>query len=156
GASQRRHAVKAGGGMTTDSTARVGAGGRGLAGVPDRRRFLAMGAAAGAGALGTGGSGLGVAGPGGGGPRPRGWEALRARLSTHRLFRPGQRGYNVAKELFDPRFDTKTPAGVAYCGTAQDVSACVNFARSFRMPIAARSGGHGYGGWSSVTNGLVV
>jgi hypothetical protein len=43
--------------MTTDSTARAGTGGRGLAGVPDRRRFLAMGAAAGAGALVTGAPG---------------------------------------------------------------------------------------------------
>jgi FAD/FMN-containing dehydrogenase len=142
--------------MGTNSAALSGAVGRGLAEVPDRRRFLALGAAAGAGALVTGGTGLGLARPGVGGPRTRDWEALRARLSTHRLFRPGQRGYNVAKELFDPRFDTKTPAGVAYCGTPQDVSACVNFARAFRMPVAARSGGHGYGGWSSVSNGLVV
>ena len=142
--------------MGTNSAAPPGTVGRGLAGLPDRRRFLALGAAAGAAALVTGGSGLGVAGPGVGGPRTRDWEALRARLSTHRLFRPGQLGYNVAKELFDPRFDTKTPAGVAYCGTPQDVSACVNFARAFRLPIAARSGGHGYGGWSSVSNGLVV
>src|SRR5258708_7896560 len=129
------------------------------AGTPDRRGFLAMGAAGGAGAGGAGGRGLGGAGPSTAaprGPRPRDWEALRAKISSHKLIRPTRRGYDAARELFDPRFDTKTPAGIAYCGTPQDVSACVNFARTFRMPICARSGGHSYGGWSSVSNGLIV
>jgi FAD/FMN-containing dehydrogenase len=128
-------------------------------GAPGRRGFLAMGAAVSAGALATGRGRLAAAGPATvttGGPRTKDWEALRARLSTHRLFRPAQRGYNVARELFDPRFDTKTPAGVAYSATPQDVSACVNFARTFRLPVCARSGGHSYGGWSSVNNGLIV
>jgi FAD/FMN-containing dehydrogenase len=146
--------------MRTDQAA-IGVGpGRGVtAGTANRRGFLALGAAVGAGALVTAGRGLGVAGPAASaarGPRPRDWEALRARISSHKLIRPTQRGYNVAKELFDPRFDSKTPAAVAYCGTPQDVGACVNFARMFRMPICARSGGHGYGGWSSVNNGLIV
>src|SRR5258708_5569547 len=139
------------------------------AGTPDRRGLLGMGAAlgrragvgaaVGAGAVVTRGRGLGVAGPSTAaprGPRPRDWEALRAKISSHKLIRPTRRGYDAARELFDPRFDTKTPAGIAYCGTPQDVSACVNFARTFRMPICARSGGHSYGGWSSVSNGLIV
>jgi len=32
----------------------------------------------------------------------------------------------------------------------------VNLARRFWLPVCARSGGHGYGGWSSVNNGLIV
>jgi FAD/FMN-containing dehydrogenase len=84
------------------------------------------------------------------------WEALRRALSTHKLIRPGGKMYPAAKELFDPRFDFKQPAGIAYCATARDVSACVNFARKFGLTISARSGGHSYGGWSSNNGGLIV
>jgi FAD/FMN-containing dehydrogenase len=63
--------------------------------------------------------------------------------------------YPTAKLLFDPRFDNENPAGIAYCGTPRDVSACLAFVRKFRLPVAARSGGHSYAGWSSTT-GLIV
>lgn len=134
---------------------------------PHRRRFLAMtGLAAGAVPLaGTLGAGL-VAPAGRGryaenaepeaGPGVADWEALRRALSTHKLIRPGGKMYPAAKELFDPRFDFKRPAGIAYCATARDVSACVNFARKFGLTISARSGGHSYGGWSSNNGGLIV
>ena len=84
------------------------------------------------------------------------WEALRRALSTHKLIRPGGKMYPAAKELFDPRFDVKRPAGIAYCATARDVSACVNFVRKFGLTVSARSGGHSYGGWSSNNGGLIV
>ena len=121
--------------MRTDPA--MAGSGRGVtARAPDRRRFLAMGAGVGVGGLVTGGAGLtGARRASARGPRTADWEALRVRLSSHALFRPGQRGYNAARELFDPRFDVLTPAGVAYCRTAQDVSACVNFARTFRLPV---------------------
>src|SRR5450759_1034172 len=83
------------------------------------------------------------------------WQALRRRLSTDELVLPGQAGYTTARQLFDPRFDAVEPAGIAYCGTPQDVSACLAFVRRFGLPVAARSGGHSYGGWSSST-GLIV
>jgi len=83
------------------------------------------------------------------------WEALRRALSTHKLIRPGQRSYAAAKELFDPRFDSQRPAGIAYCATNRDVRACLAFVRKFVLPVAARSGGHSYAGWSSTT-GLIV
>ena len=84
--------------------------------------------------------------------------ALRSALSTHKLIRPGMRVYPTAKELFDPRFDYKRPAGVAYCASPGDVSACLAFVRKFGLPVAARSGGHSYAGWSSTpgTTGLMV
>ena len=134
---------------------------------PHRRWFLAMaGLAAGAVPLaGTLGAGL-VAPAGRGrsaknavpeaGPGVADWEALRRALSTHKLIRPGGKMYPAAKELFDPRFDFKRPAGIAYCATARDVSACVNFVRTFGLTISARSGGHSYGGWSSNNGGLIV
>ena len=83
------------------------------------------------------------------------WHTLRRSLSTKELIQPGQGGYTTARELFDPRFDAIEPAGIAYCRTPQDVSACLAFVRRFGLPVAARSGGHSYGGWSSST-GLVV
>lgn len=125
-----------------------------------RRRFLAVaGLAAGAAPL----SGLIRTGPGapdqparpGVTPGTADWAALRRALSTHKLIRPGERSYSAAKELFDPRFDSKRPAGIAYCAGNRDVRACLAFVRKFGLPVAARSGGHSYGGWSSTT-GLIV
>ncbi len=96
------------------------------------------------------------AGTSAGGPSAADWAMLRSRLSTRDLVRPGERGYSMAKELFDPRFDSLTPAGVAYCRTPGDVAACLSFASKFKVPVRARSGGHSYAGWSSVTGGLVA
>ena len=89
-------------------------------------------------------------------PSTADWTALRATLSTHRLLRPGQTGYGRAKELFSPLFDSLRPAGVAYCRTDADVAACLSFVTKFGLAVRMRSGGHSYGGWSSVTNGLVI
>ncbi len=83
------------------------------------------------------------------------WAALAARLSTRRLERPGAAGYGTARLLYDPRFDNAHPAGVAYCAVPADVSACLAFVRRFGLPVAARSGGHSYGGWST-SPGLVI
>jgi FAD/FMN-containing dehydrogenase len=88
-------------------------------------------------------------------PAAADWQALQRGLSTHRLVRPGQAGYHIARLLFDPRFDYLRPAGVAYCATPADVALCLSFVRRFALPVAARSGGHSYGGWSG-TPGLVV
>lgn len=116
---------------------------------PGRRAVLSGGIAAGAGLLiqrGFGGSD----------PTSADWAALRRALSTHELSLPGERSYRRARQLFDPRFDTLRPAGVAYCGMPADVSACLSFAIRFKLPVRARSGGHSYAGWSSVTGGLVI
>jgi len=83
------------------------------------------------------------------------WTALGRELSSGRLVRPGSPGYGQARALFDPRFDDARPAGIAYCALPADVSACLAFARRFGVPVAARSGGHSYGGWST-TSGLVI
>lgn len=126
-----------------------------------RRRFLQLAGAAGAGAL--AGPAIGAASARAAwlhqpaaAPKTADWEALRKHLSTHRLLRPGQAGYGLARELFDPRFDRLRPAGVAYCRTPADVAACVTFASRFKLPIRPRSGAHSYAGYSSVTGGLVV
>ncbi len=84
------------------------------------------------------------------------WAALRKQLSTRRLIRPGDSGYAQARHLFEPRFDSIEPAGVAYCATPADVSTCLSFVRRFKLAVRARSGGHSYAGWSTVSGGLVI
>jgi FAD/FMN-containing dehydrogenase len=67
----------------------------------------------------------------------------------------GDRGYDAARVLFNTRFDGIKPLAVAYCETAGDVAKAIGWARRHGIRLAARSGGHSYGGWSS-TSGLVV
>jgi FAD/FMN-containing dehydrogenase len=89
-----------------------------------------------------------------GSPRPADWTALGRDLSGP-LVRPGEAAYTVSKRLFDPRFDSLHPAGVAYCRNPHDVSTCLAFVRKFGLPVAARCGGHSYAGWSS-SSGLII
>ncbi|MGH3249886.1 MAG: FAD-binding oxidoreductase, partial [Trebonia sp.] len=88
------------------------------------------------------------------GPTPADWTALGRDL-TGTLVRPGDSSYGTARLLFDPRFDGQRPAGIAYVKNAHDVSTCLAFVRKFKIPFAARSGGHSYAGWSG-TSGLIV
>lgn len=82
------------------------------------------------------------------------WASLSSGLSG-RLSLPDSPGYPVDMELYDPRFDDIKPAAIAFCATAADVARSVTFAREHGLPLAARSGGHSYGGYSTTT-GLVV
>ncbi len=149
-----------------------------MAKVQGRRAFLRLAAAAGgAGLLSSCSSGTGTSAAGSGAvsaagatadgtaraitvpratgsPAPADWTALGHDLSG-RLVRPGDAAYTVSKRLFDPRFDSLHPAGVAYCRNPHDVATCLAFVRKFGVPVAARCGGHSYAGWSS-TSGLIV
>jgi len=89
-----------------------------------------------------------------GSPTPADWTALARDLSGP-LVRPGDAAYTVSKRLFDPRFDSLHPAGIAYCRNPHDVATCLAFVRKYGVPVAARCGGHSYAGWSS-TSGLIV
>ncbi|MGW5680412.1 FAD-binding protein [Nonomuraea sp. NPDC003754] len=111
----------------------------------DRRSFLRTAAF---GALGTSSA---VAAPAASAPD---WTALGRSLDG-RLVRPGEAGYDAARRLYNPTFDTVRPRGVAYCATPADVAACLAFARRERVPLTSRSGGHSYAGWSTGP-GLVV
>ena len=123
-------------------------------GPPDRRAFLRFTAAAGGASLlsvCSKGSSTSAAGRT---ATAADWAALARDLSGP-LVRPGEAGYTTARELFDPRFDSLHPAGVAYCRNPHDVSTCLAFVRKYQVPVAARCGGHSYAGWSS-TSGLIV
>jgi FAD/FMN-containing dehydrogenase len=67
----------------------------------------------------------------------------------------GQPGYDLARRSFNPLFDNRTPAAVAHCRRIEDVQACVSAAAE-GIPIAARSGGHSYAGYSTPDSGLIV
>ncbi|WP_026413812.1 FAD-binding oxidoreductase [Actinomadura oligospora] len=85
---------------------------------------------------------------------PADWNAL-ARGLRGRVIRPGDADYDRARRLYIPRFDDVRPAGIAYCEHASDVAECMAFATRQRLPVALRSGGHNYAGWSTGT-GLVI
>jgi len=87
-------------------------------------------------------------------PDDGGLARLRERL-TGRLVLPGDEGYDLARQLQLAEFDAVHPSGVAYCETVEDVRACLRHAVDNGVPLAVRSGGHNFAGWST-TQGLVV
>ncbi|OAR23961.1 hypothetical protein A8W25_15930 [Streptomyces sp. ERV7] len=89
------------------------------------------------------------------GASPAAWTAL-ARSLAGSLVRPGDAGYPTARQLYNTRFDGLRPAAVAYVANDSDVQECLAFARAHRTPVALRSGGHSYAGWSSGTGRLVL
>jgi FAD/FMN-containing dehydrogenase len=78
-----------------------------------------------------------------------------ARELRGRVVGRGASGYDAARVLFNTRFDGIKPLAVAYCETADDVARSIRWTRRHGIRLAARSGGHSYGGYSS-TSGLVV
>lgn len=87
--------------------------------------------------------------------RPPDWVALRARLAGDLLL-PGDAGYDAARAPFNARYAGNRPAAIVHCVTPSDVQVCVEIARGSRLPVAARSGGHSYAGYSTPDQGLVV
>ncbi|MEU9040573.1 MULTISPECIES: FAD-dependent oxidoreductase [unclassified Kitasatospora] len=86
---------------------------------------------------------------------PPHWRALRDRLGS-RLVLPADPGYGTARLGYNKLNDGQLPAAVAQCVSADDVRACLDVARGHGIPIAARSGGHGYLGYSIPAQGLVI
>lgn len=82
------------------------------------------------------------------------WTALGRGLAGQ-LVRPGDSRYDTARLLFNPRFDGRRPAGIAYCENPSDVAQCLAFVRRFGVAVTPRSGGHSYAGFSSGP-GLVI
>ncbi len=70
------------------------------------------------------------------------------------LLQPGDAGYPAAGHLYNSSY-TPDAAAIAQCESASDVQRCIAFAREHNVELAARSGGHSYGGYSSCP-GLVV
>ncbi|MFI5778804.1 FAD-binding protein [Nocardia sp. NPDC051570] len=83
------------------------------------------------------------------------WKTLRARVRG-RVVLPDDPDYAAAKQIFNTRFDTQTPAAVVQVDTADDVAIAVRFAAQSGLKLAARSGGHSYAGVSAGTGVLIV
>ncbi|WP_122618120.1 FAD-binding protein [Streptomyces sp. Tu 4128] len=79
---------------------------------------------------------------------PAGWSALQASLQGV-LLTPEQAAYEQARLLVNQRFDGRRPQAIAYPADVHDVVACIDFARTSRIPLALRSGGHSYAGYST-------
>ncbi|TCO65438.1 FAD-binding oxidoreductase [Actinocrispum wychmicini] len=88
-------------------------------------------------------------------PGPPDWPALRSKVSGGLLL-PGDADFDTTYRGFNSLRDSRKPAAVALCKKNEDVQACVAVARGSKIPIAARSGGHSYAGYSTPENGLQV
>jgi hypothetical protein len=82
------------------------------------------------------------------------WSQLGASL-TGSLVLPSNPRYGIDRLLYNSKFVNLHPRAIAYCATSDDVARCVDFATSRELPIAARSGGHSYGGYSN-SDGVVI
>ena len=82
------------------------------------------------------------------------WNTFGASL-TGALVQPSDRTYSIDRLLYNSKFVDLHPRAIAYCVTNDDVARCVDFATSHAVSIAARSGGHSYGGYSN-SEGLVI
>jgi FAD/FMN-containing dehydrogenase len=86
---------------------------------------------------------------------PQDWSALDAAIEG-RVVLPASAEYAAAKNLFNARFDTSTPAAVVAVKSINDVQKAVAFAAKNSIKIAARSGGHSYIGASAANSAMVI
>jgi FAD/FMN-containing dehydrogenase len=88
---------------------------------------------------------------GGSGPD---WDQLAGRLKGP-LVLPDDRGFAAVSRPLNHRYANIRPQGVAVCAGTADAREALLWARDNDLPIAVRSGGHNYAGYST-TDGLVI
>jgi len=82
-------------------------------------------------------------------------DKLRAKLKG-RLILPTDSSYESARKVFYWNAGTeRRPAVIVRCAHEEDALRAVEFARSHRLELAVRSGGHSHLGWGC-SNGLVI
>ena len=79
---------------------------------------------------------------------PPDWAVLASELKGS-VARPGDSSYNTVKLTENPRWDAAKPLAVVSAASTADVVAALAFATKFRLPLALRSGGHSYPGYSA-------
>jgi hypothetical protein len=87
-------------------------------------------------------------------PSPATWDHFAKSLHGQLLL-PGTRGYMENYAPMNKLYASIRPAALALVESLSDVRKCIRFASEQGIPIAVRSGGHNYAGYSTGT-GLVV
>jgi FAD/FMN-containing dehydrogenase len=78
-----------------------------------------------------------------------------ARQLQGSLLRPGNDGFDEACRCWNGRFNHR-PDLIAQCRHANDVRACVDFARGNQVTLSVKGGGHSYAGKTVGDGGLLV
>jgi FAD/FMN-containing dehydrogenase len=99
--------------------------------------------------------GLASSAGGGRGPSAADWRQL-ARSVSGSLARPGSTTYDTVRLTQNPRYDGARPLAVLSVARPGDVATALAFAQDHGLPIAIRSGGHSYPGWSAGDGRLVI
>ena len=81
-------------------------------------------------------------------------DGLRSALRGE-LIGPDQAGYETARRVWNGNVDRR-PALIARATGAADVQQAVNFARTNRLALALRGGGHSAPGYGTNDGGLVL
>jgi FAD/FMN-containing dehydrogenase len=84
---------------------------------------------------------------GAGGPNAADWAGLR-RTVRGSLALPSDPDYDRVRLLENPRYDAERPLALLSVRSARDVATGLAFAKDHAVPVAIRSGGHSYPGWS--------
>uniref|UniRef100_UPI003F98B9AC FAD-binding oxidoreductase n=1 Tax=Mycobacterium sp. TaxID=1785 RepID=UPI003F98B9AC len=79
---------------------------------------------------------------------------LRTMLGAE-VIMPEDPGYDEARALHNAMID-KRPAMIVRCGSATDIAAALEFARTSNLAVAVRGGGHNGPGFGTVEGGLVI
>ncbi|MFZ0090190.1 MAG: FAD-binding oxidoreductase [Solirubrobacteraceae bacterium] len=80
---------------------------------------------------------------------------LQGAIRGH-VFERGRPGYAAAARVYNPRFDDLLPTAVARPVDAVDVRNALRFTVEHGVPVRARSGGHSYAGYSTLSDGVVL
>jgi FAD/FMN-containing dehydrogenase len=75
---------------------------------------------------------------------------------TGQLLRPGDPAFGRAAQPWNLALPARSPAAIALVANQTDVIACIQRAGGRGVPLAARSGGHNYAGYSTPDGGVVV
>lgn len=74
---------------------------------------------------------------------------------TGEVLLPTDPGYDAARTIWNGRFDPH-PAAVVQCRNADDVAAALRMARTQRLPLSVRGGGHSYAGHAVHDGALTI
>lgn len=71
------------------------------------------------------------------------------------VLKPGDGGFDEARAVWNTRFDRR-PDTVVRCATSDDVKASIDYARTHRLRLSVKGGGHSYAANSVADGGLLI